>query len=223
MAEKKIFIVSEEKAFKEETVEYTYFSGFAVSQKQKSIKSLHESIQKMYPEKSILEISTKSDKEEGVRLSAFNLMFYHEDLKEFVHLENVFQAGKVFDNGGPFSDLLKVAPKDAKRDERLRDSGKLVGFKLYDELWPLEPKTMFYDWIYISALKQNYEIAEKLLQYDIFTDIEFNFKKSLNCQARAAAIFVSLSRQGTLEEKTASKEKFITIYDVYDGEQMSLF
>ena len=54
--------------------------------------------------------------------------------------------------------------------------------------------------------------ARKLLEYDVFTDIEFNHKKSINCQARAAAIFVSLLKKGELEEKTKNKESFMTIY-----------
>lgn len=37
-----------------------------------------------------------------------------------------------------------------------------------------------------------------LLEYDGFTDIEFNPQKSLNCQAKAAALYVSLCRNGLL-------------------------
>ena len=52
----------------------------------------------------------------------------------------------------------------------------------------------------INALLENQELAETALRYDAFTDIEFNPEKSLNCQAQAAAIFVSLSRQGLIEK-----------------------
>ena len=71
MAEKLCFL-SKEKTFKEKLITYTYYPGFSVSQKQKSIQSLHEAIQKEYPDSKILEISTKSTCELGVRLSAFN-------------------------------------------------------------------------------------------------------------------------------------------------------
>ena len=219
-----IFISSEDNYFEETIVEYKYYSGFAVSQKQKSIRSLHEAIKQRFPGKAVLEISTKSETEEGIRLSAFNLPFYHEELQEFRHIENVFQSSKVFERGGPYKDLLNVSPKDAKRDPRLVESGRLVYFELYGRQWPLEPKTMFYDWIYITALKQNMEMAKHLLKYNIFTDIEFNHKRSLNCQARTAAIFVSLSRKNILEEITESPETFRSIYvqePQVEQEQMS--
>ena len=40
------------------------------------------------------------------------------------------------------------------------------------------------------------ELSEKLLNYDAFTDIEFSPDKSLNCQADAAALYVSLAKKG---------------------------
>ena len=37
------------------------------------------------------------------------------------------------------------------------------------------------------------------MEFDAFTDIEFNPNKSLNCQARAAALFVAMKKLGRLE------------------------
>lgn len=213
MAQKLVFLA--DNYFSEEMIEYKYYNGFALSQKQKSIASLHEAIKEKHPDSKILEVSSKSTEPVGVALSAFNLMFYHEEIKEERHLENVFQSSKKFEHGGPFLDLLNVKPGDAKTDERLRSSGELVSFQLYGEEWPLEPKTLFYDWIYIKALSKEKELCKRILEYDIFTDIVFNQKKSINCQARAAAIFVGLSRNGKLEEKLASKEAFTSIYKRY--------
>jgi len=46
VAKRPVFIVSKQKPFyKEELVEFEYFSGFAVSQKQKCIESLHQNSQ----------------------------------------------------------------------------------------------------------------------------------------------------------------------------------
>lgn len=223
MAEKKVFFCDEKNIYEEKLITYTYYPGFAVSQKQKSIASLHEAIHAQHPDAKVLEISTKSPAALGVELSAFNLKFFHEGLAQVRNLENIFQSSKVFESGGPYRELLNVLPKDAKRDNRLHESGKLIGFNLYGENWPLEPKTMFYDWIYISALKHNIHTAEKLLDYDVFTDIEFNHKKSVNCQSRAAAIFVSLCRLGKLEDMTKDKESFSLIYSYSgNGEQLSL-
>lgn len=217
MAEKKIFMVADDNYFTEKIINYTYYSGFAVSQKQKSIRSLHEAIRSEYPDKKILEVSTKSQDELGVRLSAFNLKIFHEELKDYRWIENVFQSSKVFEKGGPYRDLLNVKPKDAKRDERLMSSGKLIAFNLYGVDWPLEPKSMFYDWIYIAALKRQPELAKQIVDYDIFTDIEFNHKKSINCQARAAAIFVSLAKKNEIDIKTSSPDAFATIYKGCEG------
>ena len=50
-----------------------------------------------------------------------------------------------------------------------------------------------------------------ILEYDAFTDISFNPKKSINCQAEAAAIYVSLYRQNLLKEALSSEEAFLKI------------
>lgn len=216
MAEKKIFMVSNLHYCKEDMITYAFHRGLAASQKQKNVVSLHEAINQRYRNKHILEISTKSLQPLGASLSAFNLKFFHEDLQKEVCLENLFQSSKVFSGGGPYRDLLDVKPKDAKRDERLQSSGRLLGFKLYDHeddpMWPLNPQSMFYDWIYIKALLQHEELAKAILDYDVFTDIEFNHNRSINCQARAAAIFVGLHKKGELEEKLSSPETFATVY-----------
>ena len=41
----------------------------------------------------------------------------------------------------------------------------------------LNPKTIFYDWLYINAVLENPLLAAELLKYNAFTDIEFNPKK----------------------------------------------
>ena len=61
------------------------------------------------------------------------------------------------------------------------------GFK-----FPLEPKTVFYDWLYINSLVAHRDWLKRLDKYDGFTDIEFNPNKSINCQAKSCALFVSL-------------------------------
>ena len=81
MAEKKVFIASNEGYYSEKIITYTYYSGFAVSQKQKCIRSLHEAIRAEFPDKEILEVSTKSTDETGVKLSAFNLEFFHDTMQ----------------------------------------------------------------------------------------------------------------------------------------------
>ena len=153
---------------------------------------MHNEYRRIYDNNAkLLEVSSKSEDELGVRLSAFNLLMYVSSLNKSVPVECVFQAGKVFENGGPYLDLLEKSPRDAKRDDRLGNSGKLLAFEFEGERFPLEPKTYFYDYIYIKALKENPELADRLLEYDGFTDIVFNPEKSINCQAKACAKYVA--------------------------------
>lgn len=189
------------------SIEFKWVAGMAASQKQKSIRSLHEAAERRNIP-NVLEISSKSENPLGVKLSAFNLLFIMQNgIKTTV--ENAFQAGKVFRHGGPYEDLLEKSPREAKKDPRLGSSGDLIGFHLVDEEWPTRPQTAFYDWIYLSALKQSPELARQLLDFDGFTDIEFNPERSLNCQAASAALFVALSKREELEAATASRDAFI--------------
>ena len=165
--------------------EFSWNGGFALSQKQKNILALHQAI-KDATGQSALEISSKSTEELGRKLSAFFLKL------SGVYLENIFQAAKKYELGGPYLDLLEVSPKEAKQDERHKTSGKLVSFVKDGEEWPLEPKTAFYDFIYVSAVIENFGYDLDLSAYDWFTDIEFNPKRSINCQARALAIYKAL-------------------------------
>lgn len=211
--------------FQEVLIEFKYYNGLSVSQKQKSINALHESIKEFNKDLRVIEVSTKSNNPIGIELSAFNLKFFDKKLGKEFPIENIFQSSKVFEYGGPFRDLLNIHPKHAKRDERLKTSGNLKCFDYDNEIWELEPKSMFYDWIYIKSLYRNNELSKKILEYDAFTDIEFNQEKSLNCQARSAAIFVSLSKNGMLEKVLNNKEEFKTIYSEKGNKtvQISLF
>ncbi len=183
MAKRPAFFVHQGKVVSE-IYSFEWYSGFAVSQKQKSIKSLHNAIRKADVNAKPLEISTKSMENIGIKLSAFNLQI------DNYTLENIFQSAKVFENGGPYLDLLDLSPKEAKRDERLHNSGSLKAFRYQNEDFPLIPKTVFYDFIYITAIKKSLTAEEinTILQYNYFTDIEFNPVKSINTQAKAAAI-----------------------------------
>ena len=162
--------------------EFAWNGGFAISQKRKNINALHQAIEDATGQ-TALEISSKGEVELGNQLSAFKMK------TTGVFIENVFQASKRYENGGPYLDLLDVAPKDAKRDERHKTSGKLVAFVRNGEDWPLEPKTVFYDYIYVLAVIENFGCELDINEYNWFTDIEFNPGKSINCQARAVAIY----------------------------------
>lgn len=211
--------------FYEQEFEFEYFNGFAITQKHKSIDSFHNEILKIYPQAKVVEVSRKSKNLIGVKLSAFNLKIYNAQYNKYLPVECVFQSSKVFENGIQYKDLLLVEPIIAKRDERLKTSGKIIAFNYEGIEYPNVPRTLFYDWIYINALWQNKEILEELAKYDAFTDIEFNQNKSLNCQARSCAIAVSLFKQGLLEDYLKDLDLFKSIYKGTDPliEQMTLF
>lgn len=183
MAERPAFYIRQGKVVSE-MFSFEWFSGFSVSQKQKSIESLHAAIRKTDTDARPLEISTKSQEPLGRKLSAFQLMLNHHAL------ENVFQSAKVFENGGPYLDLLDVPPREAKRDERLRNSGRLKMFCFGGEEFPLVPSTVFYDYIYFAAVKESLAAEEinTISNYNFFTDIEFNPQKSINTQARTVSM-----------------------------------
>ncbi|KAB2520380.1 hypothetical protein F8N49_18170 [Pseudomonas sp. GXM4] len=215
MAERPIFIPTPDKETLAQTklVDFKWFPGMSVSQKQKSVESLHQAAREATPEiDSILEVSSKSKSDLGIALSAFNLEFTTLKHNLTMSVECAFQGSKVFEHGGPYKDIFGLTSREAKKDERIRSSGRLVKFSFFNTDWDLEPRTAFYDWLYINALKKQPKLViESLLEYSAFTDIEFNPEKSINCQAYSIALFVSLYKQRMLETATASKESFLRV------------
>jgi len=209
MAERPLFAPAPEAAGFVKVVDLSigWHGGFSATQKLKNIIVLHEAAatQGYAP---VLEVSTKSPETLGQRLSAFNLKVEAPDLGP-VPLECVFQGGKVFERGGPYRDLYAAAPWGAKRDVRLKDSGALTAFEYDGVRFPLEPRTVFYDWLYLGALYPHREWLKRLSAYAGFTDIEFNPGKSINCQARSCALFVALMQSGLLDQAMASPSAFL--------------
>ncbi len=196
-----------------EYVDFQWFPGMARSQSQRSIAALHAAAQDRLQIDRVLEISSKSVNELGVQLSAFNLMIRTKK-REF-SLECAYQSSKVFERGGPYTDLLDARSIDAKRDPRLQESGRLVKFAFFGQDWELEPRTSFYDWLYINALHNHPDLASKVLTYGAFSDIAFNPEKSLNCQAYAAALYVSLRKRGLVEGAgSINRETYLRMIDV---------
>ncbi len=211
MAVRPVYVVSEEKThFQKENVEFVYYSGFADIQRKKCIRSLHEQYQLAHPEKKILEVSSSSEEKLGVNLSAFNLSYVTSSGRK-ISVESAYHSGKIFEKGGPYRELMYLSSREAKRDERLRNSGNVIGFSLNGTDFPTEPKTYFYNWLYCKTLYLNRELANQVISYDAFSDIFFSPSKSINCQAEACAIYVSLYRKGLLEEAMKDKEHFLDI------------
>jgi len=210
MARRPIFLpVLNGPPFVEEVfLEFAWHPGFAKSQARKSIASLHE-VAKNKGLAPVLEISSKSDSPLGVALSAFNLSVEIEGRS--MSVEPAYQGSKVFEHGGPFHELYEASSRDAKTDERIRSLGAVIHFNLFGEAWPTEPLTAFYDWLYIKALFHHPELAQDVLEFKAFSDIAYNPERSFNCQARAAAVFIALSRQNLLEQATTGRDSYLEL------------
>lgn len=211
MAKRPVFIpVATPPYFADIETEFIFFPGFSISQKQKCINSLHEHYLYKHPSQKILEISRKSNDKLGVQLSAFNLMIEPRSSAKF-SVEAAFQSSKVFEYGGPYRDIRLKPSKEAKNDPRLKNSGDLKYFLYGNRRFELSPTTFFYNWLYVNTLSLHSELSTQVIKYDAFTDIEFNPERSINCQARSVALFVSLHRNGLLDIALKDKESFLSI------------
>ena len=217
MAERPVFIPK--KGYVEQClVEFDWHPGFAISQKKKNVMSLHQSAKHSYNLDALLEISTKSESTLGKSLSAFNLTF---DNGVFVStVEAIYQGSKKFMGGGPFTDIYKYDALRAKKDLRLRTSGDLVSFSYNEEEWPLSPLKGFYSWVYLKALSQNEMIFQQLNKFNGFTDIEFNPKKSINCQAFCIAASIVLNEKGIFPEVLDDRDYFLEEIGLLDRERL---
>lgn len=196
------------------SLDFSWHAGMSVRQRRLNIRSLHEAAAAAGLS-AVLEVSTKSEEVLGRELSAFNLTTALADGR-VVPVEVAFQAGKEFERGGPFPDLLTVNPWEAKRDPRLMTSGRLRFFRFGSDVWALEPQTAFYDWLYLRGLSKRVDLCEKIARYVGFTDIEFNPKRSISCQARSVALFLALSARGLVETAVEGRESFLTVLARFD-------
>ena len=211
MARRPVFVPDSDKPYVSEVfLDFEYFPGSSIQQKQRSIASLHASYVARFPSSRVLEVSSKSEKDIGVQLSAFNVMIEYPG-RGSCSVECAFQASKVFLHGGPFVDLFNASSRAAKTDRRLRESGELVGFKYLTDQFPLDPKTYFYDWLYASALCRHDKLVEQVMMFDAFTDIEHNPERAINCQARTVAKVVGLARAGLLADALQSPRAFLEL------------
>lgn len=202
--------VNSDNLVKTDMVRFERHVGFATRQKKKSINDMHQVIRKKYGFNHVLELSSKSGNKLSFPLSPFSLQITNEHDGKQYSVENAFQASMVFEDGGPYEDLLTISPRQARKDERLMTSGELTGYNYFGMEWGTEPLTVFYDWLYVNALKQNPQLHEEVMQYQAFTDITFNPKKSIHSAAYALALFVALNKREMLD----NVEDPMTFYDL---------
>lgn len=188
--------------------DFLWVPGQAHVQRQKCARSLHSAILAELPKVRPLEISSKSDETLGVQLSALNLSF-----ADGISVETRYQSAKCFTDGvGPFPEAARLSAHEARAYVREQSEGKkLIAFNDHGQSWPLHTGSLFYYWLYGTALRANPDMAHRLTHYTCFSDIEFNPAKSVSTQAAAAALFCSLHAFGQLETAFQSPEDFLQI------------
>lgn len=223
MESKPVFMprVGSDNLVKTDMVRIERHVGFATRQKKKTLNDLHRVIKKKYGFKNVLELSTKSGNKLSFPLSPYSLQITNDDGQKY-SVENAFQASKVFEQGGAYLDLLTEKPRQARKDDRLISSGELTGYDYFGMEWGVEPLTTFYDWLYINALKQHPELHEEVIQYQAFTDISFNPKKSVHCAAYSLAMFVALHKRDLLQgvEDPGTFYDLVTEFELSNTEQL---
>ncbi|GLB46186.1 hypothetical protein WR164_01650 [Philodulcilactobacillus myokoensis] len=207
MARRFVYYIDKSNHYKKVSIDFKWEPGFALSQKQKSVDNLQNAFKNKFPNLKVIETSSASKSFLGKHASAFNLDM--ETTHGKYKVEQLFQAGKVYEEAGSQEKLLELKPWEAKKQiHRINDDDQLNSFILFNKVFPLTPKTLFYNWIYINALNQNRKIAKSILEYDAFTDIYDNPKRTINTQSEACSIYVSLFRRGVLNEALSDKNNF---------------
>jgi hypothetical protein len=216
MAQRPVFSPDDGALVREDLVQFEWHPGFARVQKLRSIEALHSSARDQVALAPLLEVSTKSPERLGVQLSAFNLRIQTAHFDRPISIEAAFQGSKIFRESGQLSHIYKIeSGKEIKTLIREIGDQPLTGFRFEGREWGLRPTTAFYDWLYLRALaelnSQDRQISELLRSMRGFTDIEYNPKKSLNCQARSCALFVALESKHDVSELVASPELFVEV------------
>ena len=207
MVERSIFISKPEYPFFEELhVSIDWFGGFVLSQKRKCQIGLHQNFLAACPDRTVLEISSSSLIYLGDRLSAINLC--KRTKRGITSVESAFQSSKIYYDGtkkiGPFPEYLFCPGRDCKKYVKKASKALISNEYFFDGMNFYAPNhhiSQFYDYLYLNALlePENREVMEMLLNegYSAFSDLA---TKSLNSQARSAAIFVGLVQAAKIDE-----------------------
>ena len=180
----------------ERALTFTWHPGMALAQQQRSVDEFHREAERngFSP---VLEVSTRSKSPLGVSLSAFNLRLQTSMVEHSVTVEAAFQSSKLYIKQGAPTYLLGWEDgRSIKARVREFQGEPITGFRFEEADWPLVPTTAFYDFLYLRGLRDlcndHAQLEPEIMTYQGFTDIAFNPKRSLNCQARSLALFVAL-------------------------------
>ena len=137
-------------------------------------------------------------KKQGHEVSCLLSVFPKSDESHLLHHPNL-KWTKLQSESMKIPQLIIESSSDETSDE-------LIGFHFQGVDWGLND--YFYDWLYLMGLNQNLQLAKEILNFNAFSDIEFNPKKSYNCQAYSAALYISASLRGIQLEDIQSPKNF---------------
>lgn len=225
MAKRGVFVSKDRYPYFEEVyVEFDWFGGFALSQKRKCILGLHLNFNEFYDDK-VLEVSSNSLDPLGNKLSAMNLRKRVISDNKVTSVESAFQSSRIYTNKstgetlGPFTEYRYSDGFSSKKEVKaLVSKGDFHSYNYrFDGMDFPAPDfhiSLFYDYLYINALleDENKCVFNELIRsnYTAFTDLA---TKSLNCQARSCAIFISLYKLGLLD-KVKDYNSFMELFRV---------
>ena len=198
MAIRKVYLSLPEYPYvKEIPVTFPWANG----SKQQNIQAVQDAFHDVYPDIPALEVSLASAQPEGVEAAAMKLPFRLASADRQLPVGIVYEASRVFENGGPYPDLLEASPQKVRKDARLQQSGRCIAYGLEGAEYPAEPNPYaFFNWLYGCALQQVPERAGEILKYRAFTDLELgSTQKDRNSPARAAAVYAGLAAAGQLD------------------------
>lgn len=194
---KAYFPVPEFPYFKEAPVAFRWVNGSRHQNSQVVLDAFHG----IYPDTPALEVSLASRQPEGIAAAAMKLPLRLETLPQEVPVGIVYEASRVFENGGPYEELLQCSRQKVQKDHRLQQSGACTGYRLEGRDYLTEPYPYaFFNWLYGCALRQHPDRAGNILNFGAFLDLDLgSAKKDKNSPARAAAVYAGLSAAGKLD------------------------
>ena len=197
MAVRKVFLsLTEYPYVKEISVTFPWLNGA----KQQNVQAVLDAFHDVYPDVPALEVSLASSQPEGVGAAAMKLPFCLKTQQD-VPVGMVYEASKVFADGGPYPELLQLPSQKRGKNRPQPKDGKCIGYRLEETDYPVQPYPYaFFNWLYGCTLRRNPEQAGRVLKFGAFSDLDLgSSKKDRNSPARAAAVYAGLAAAGKLD------------------------
>lgn len=194
----------------EKTVYFPEIRGEQVHSMKKTLDTMLHAIRAKESGGEILEVSPYGNAV-GKACTPWHLKMKADNGEEYP-VAALYEAAKIFEDGGPYEDLRSKRPDEIFGDQRLRDAGSLMGFHFENEAFTTSPRHKFFDYLYIRALRDREDLHEALLKAEILTDVTYQMSRMYLSPARSVSYFISLYREGLLDKVLSSSEEFDHLY-----------